>query len=125
MNTTTTLRKLDQRLQMERQEKAEREAQEARQTVERHAHGKAYFQEQSAKAKAAALANTEAAVNASLAADKETAKRSWLADHPAHSAEEFERRAWPHLKANILTAREAAAAEVVTQELRAGGDYRM
>jgi regulator of protease activity HflC (stomatin/prohibitin superfamily) len=125
MNTTTTLRKLDQRLQAERQEKAARQTQEARDTEARHARGKAYFQEQSAKAKADALAKTEAALNASLAADKVAAKHTWLADHPGHSAEEFERIAWPHLKANILTAREAAAAEVVTQELRAGGDYRM
>jgi membrane protein involved in colicin uptake len=125
MNTTTTLRKLEQRLQAERQEKAEREALEAKQTAERHARGKAYFQEQSAKAKADALAKTEAALNASLAVDKVAAKHTWLADHPGHSAEDFERKAWPHLKANILDARESAAAEVVTQELRAGGDYRM
>lgn len=125
MNSTTVLRKLDQRLQAERQEKAAREAQEARQTAERHARGLAHFQEQSTKAKADAHAKREAATNLSLAADKETAKRTWLADHPGHSAEDFERRAWPHLKANILTAREAVAAEVVTQELRATGDYRM
>ncbi len=125
MDSTTTLRKLEQRLQTERQEKAEREAQEARQTAERHARGLAYFQEQSAKAKADALAKREAAINASLAADKETAKRSWLAEHPGHSAEEFERAAWPHLKQNLLEARDVSAAEIITQELRATGNYRM
>jgi regulator of protease activity HflC (stomatin/prohibitin superfamily) len=125
MDSTTTLRKLEQRLQTERQEKAEREAQEARQTAERHARGLAYFQEQSAKAKADALAKREAAINASLAADKETAKRSWLAEHPGHSDEEFERVAWPHLKQNLLEARDVSAAEIITQELRATGNYRM
>ena len=67
----------------------------------------------------------ESEIDRQLAPVKEREKRRWLAEHPGHSAEDFERRAWPKLRANLVEDRQRKIDEQQTQALRASGDYQM
>jgi len=67
----------------------------------------------------------EAAIEAELAPQKERAKRQWLYDHPDKEAKDFERNAWPLLKANLLEEQDEQRlqAEIEAQRRRNSGRY--
>ena len=44
----------------------------------------------------------EAKLDAELAPRKEQLKRQWLVDHPEYGPADFERRAWPLLRQNLI-----------------------
>lgn len=125
MSSIINSAKFQENLIAERQAKASREATEAARNTQRRTKAESHFQQQRDNAKAEARAKMEAKINASLAAEKETAKRAWLANHPDHTAEDFERRAWPQLKGNIMEARDKADTERAINNLRATDRYRL
>jgi len=76
---------------------------------------------------AAQRAADEAANNdrleAALAPERTRLERQWLADHPGHSPEDFRRRAWPQLRANLGDERAAQHLEAQKAALRRTGAY--
>jgi hypothetical protein len=42
----------------------------------------------------------------------------WLTDHPGKAEADFQREAWPHLRANLLEARQARRDEAARAEAR-------
>jgi predicted DCC family thiol-disulfide oxidoreductase YuxK len=61
--------------------------------------------------------------DAALAPVKATEQRRWLAEHPGHTAADFERDAWPHLRANLDEQGRADTVEAEKARLRASGTY--
>lgn len=51
----------------------------------------------------------QAAIDAELEPQRVRLERQWLADHPEKSATDFQRHAWPHLKANLTEQSKQAA----------------
>lgn len=73
--------------------------------------------------RAAKRAEHEAELEASLAGDKLRAMRAWLAANPGRTEADFERLAWPHLKANLLEELRAKTFEATMAAMRASGRY--
>jgi hypothetical protein len=63
----------------------------------------------------------EAEQEAALAPTKERARRQWLYDHPEMTAADFEARAWPLLKANLLEDEREAAIQREMEAMRRRG----
>ena len=59
-----------------------------------------------------------AAFEASLAPTKEQLKREWLANHPDRTPADFDRHAWPQLRANLLADQRQATIERTKAALR-------
>ncbi len=107
----------------------EREAEEAerRRQLEEQQRENARIRERYLKGlddeRAAKRAEHDAEIEASLAADKARAMRSWLAANPGRTEADFERLAWPHLKANLLEERQRQVFEATKAAMRASGKY--
>jgi hypothetical protein len=74
-------------------------------------------------ARQAKLAEAEAEFDQQVEAEKIQLRRQWLADHPDQRAEDFEKRAWPHLRANLKERACEAALEANKQALLRTGNY--
>ncbi len=67
----------------------------------------------------------QALVEQALAPRKLVEQRAWLAAHPDKKEADFERIAWPHLKANILDADREEQLRQSAERLRNSGQYRL
>jgi hypothetical protein len=65
----------------------------------------------------------DAEIEASLAEDKTRLQNEWLANNPTLTAEDFERRTWGLLKANLIQERENAQMRIELQAARASMDF--
>jgi vancomycin resistance protein YoaR len=78
-----------------------------------------------AAAKAAKQAEHDAEVDAELEPAKQTLMRGWLANNPDQTEGDFEKKAWQHLRTNLIEQRKTAAMEATEQQLRASGRYNL
>jgi len=67
----------------------------------------------------------DAELELSLTLEKQQLRNAWLADHPNDTAADFEKKAWHHLKANLIEQRKAAAMEANTEQLKQTGRYSL
>ena len=99
-------RKLEvQRAENRRAREAHRASLEAQQAAERRRH--------------------EAELDAELEPVKQRTKREWLASHPAATEADFERRAWPLLRQNLLEDRREQLIARTQEQLRQTGLYSL
>jgi hypothetical protein len=75
--------------------------------------------------KAAKQSERDAQVDAGLEPTKQTLMREWLANNPNETAADFEKKAWQHLRANIIEQRNSEAFEAELQSQRATGRYSL
>ena len=94
-----------QRAENRRAREAHRASLEAQQTAERQRH--------------------EEALDAELEPTKQRMKREWLANHPAATEADFERRAWPLLRQNLLEDRREQLIARTQEQLRQTGMYSL
>lgn len=107
-------------------ERDRREAEEARRREEAQRMNAEIRRERLTGLAAERQARQDEALAADLAAlepEKTQLRRQWLADHPGHTAEDFERRAWPQLARNLLDRRESEARDRTREQLIAAGAY--
>jgi hypothetical protein len=102
----------------------EREAEEQRRREE-NAQARQRYLDQLQAEREARRQEDAAKIDAELEPVKQREKRRWLADHPDMRARDFEERAWPRLKANILEERREAEQERLKQAMRASGQYSL
>ena len=76
-------------------------------------------------ARAAKLREYDAAIDAELAPERARLERAWLADHPNDTPADFEKKAWHHLKANLIEQRSAEAMEATKQQMAKTGRYSL
>ena len=103
----------DEMIRREAQEQAARDADNA-ETRRKYRAGL-----EAEKAEEAKLADL--ALDIELEPRKEVLLRQWLADHPGKTSTDFDRSAWPHLRANLIVERrqtqfeadKAAAARII------------
>lgn len=69
------------------------------------------------------LARQAAATEAELAPEKTRLQRRWLVDHPDHTAADFESRAWPLLRQNLVEGGAATSFEEALAASLASGRY--
>ena len=111
-----------------RSEREEREAQEAREREARKAENDRLRAEYLAgleAERAERRRRDEEALDAELEPVKQRMKREWLANHPAATETDFERKAWPHLRANLLEDRREQLIARTQEQLRQTGMYRL
>lgn len=70
-----------------------------------------------------AAARREAEIDAALAPAKERERHAWLAAHPGKGPDDFDRQAWPHLRANLIAADAARSQAEIQRRLAASGLY--
>ncbi len=104
--------------------RAEREAEEAERQRQNDA-AKARIQAGIAAEKAERAAQEQARIEAALAPAKERLKRTWLAEHPESTAADFEARAWPRLRLNLIDDDRREAREAAVARLRGTGQYSL
>ncbi len=99
------------------------ELDQARQIAENQQHNAEW--RAARRARLAAERTTEQAQRdaAALAPVKATEQRRWLAEHPGYTVADFERDAWPHLRANLAEQGQQDAVEREKVRLRATGKY--
>jgi hypothetical protein len=102
--------------------KNEREAALARQKADNAAMRREYLARLEAQ-RADEQARYDSEIEASLAEDKTRLQNEWLANNPTLTAEDFERRTWNLLKANLIQERENAQMQVELQAARASMDF--
>ncbi len=76
-------------------------------------------------AKAEKQSQQDAEVDAELEPAKQRLKRDWLANNPAFTESDFEKKAWILLRQNLVEERNTAVMEATTQQLRASGRYNL
>lgn len=76
-------------------------------------------------AKAEKQSQRDAEVDAELEPAKQTLMRGWLANNPDQTIGDFEKKAWQHLRTNLIEQRNAEIMEATTQQLRASGRYNL
>ncbi len=67
------------------------------------------------QARAAKQAEADARVDAELEPKKQTLMREWLANNPNETAADFEKKAWQHLRTNLIEQRNNEAFELERQ----------
>ena len=67
----------------------------------------------------------QAELDAELEPVKQRTKREWLASHPYATETDFETKAWPHLKANLLEDRREQLITKTQEQLRQTGMYSL
>ena len=110
-----------QRREREEWEEQQREEQEER--VRANTAARETYLAGLAKQKAEADRRQEAATDAALAPAKERARRDWLLSHPGKDAADFEKVAWPLIRANLIEDQRAAVIEATKAQLRSSGRY--
>ena len=110
-----------QRREREVREEAEREALEAVARLNEEARRRRLAAEAELAPKAEARRDAE--TEAELVPQKEQARQAKRAAHPGKGPEDFERQAWPHLRANLLAERRAAEEAALRERLAASGRY--
>ncbi len=117
-----TRRALDrQRREREEREEREAEAQAERDRLNQEARDR--YLARLDRDKREAEARREAETDAALAPAKDRERRALLAAHPGKTAQDFDREAWPHLRANLLADERAAGEAALRERLAATGRY--
>ena len=115
-----------QSLARQREEREAREAQEA-EALEagrrENAEARRVYLAGLAAAKAADARREEAATDAALAAAKERARRDWLLANPGKDGADFERDAWPLVRANLVEDAGEAQLRAARAALLRSGNY--
>ncbi len=75
--------------------------------------------------KAAKQAEADARIDAGLEPQKQFLKREWLANNPNETAADFEKKAWQHLRLNLIEQRNNEAFQAELQSQRASGRYSL
>lgn len=115
---------IERALEQQRRERAEREGQEAEEAKQRRRENEELHRQRLAKLQAEKderKRQREAELEESLAADKARERHRWLAEHPDQTREDFEHKAWPHLKANLLEQRKRHEMESLLEQARSIG----
>lgn len=110
-----------------RREREAREAAEAAAAEQARAENAAAHQRlatERAQAQRVQQAQTEAALEAELAAERQHLEREWVAHHPGRTATDFRAHAWPQLRANLVERRRHEAIERTKAELLQSGMVR-
>ncbi len=76
-------------------------------------------------AKAEKQSQRDAEVDAELEPAKQTLMRGWLANNPDQTTGDFEKKAWQHLRTNLIEQQKTAVMEATAQQLRASGRYNL
>lgn len=122
--TAATQRALnEQRREREAQEEAARQEQAERDRE--NARVRAAYRAGLEAKKAAKQAERDAELEAELTPERARLERQWRADHPDQDGRDFQRKAWPALRANLIEARETAQREALRRELLASGRYSL
>jgi hypothetical protein len=75
--------------------------------------------------KTAKQAEADARIDARLEPQKQFLKREWLANNPNETAADFEKKAWVHLRENLLEQRRNETFEAELQSQRSTGRYNL
>ncbi len=119
--------RLQQRLADEQREREEREAaeQEAADEQKRaNQEARDTYRAGLAAEKEARRKQVDAEWDERLAPEKVREMRRWLAEHPSQTEADF-KKAWIHLRINIIEDRQRAEDEAQMAAMRASGNYRM
>ncbi len=73
----------------------------------------------------AKAAESQAKIDAELEPQKQILKRQWLADHPGKTENDFNRKAWIHLRQNLVEQRDAEVMNANLKAARATGRYSL
>jgi hypothetical protein len=65
----------------------------------------------------------DAEIDAELEPTKQTLMRGWLANNPTQTPNDFEKKAWIHLRQNLIEQRNNQSLEAELQSQRASGRY--
>ncbi|MCW5967583.1 MAG: hypothetical protein KIT57_03655 [Blastocatellales bacterium] len=118
----TTIRSLEQ----QRRDREARERQEARAVEEAREQNRAARErylvglEQKRQAR---QREEDLKIDAQLEPQKTQLRRQWLADHPTQTERDFETRAWPGLRANLIDQERARAVEETKRSMILSGGY--
>ena len=110
-----------QRREREVREEAEREALEGAARLNEEARQRRLAGE--AELARRAETRREAETEAALAPAKERERGAWLAAHPGKTPDDFERRAWPHLRRNLLEADAERQGAALRERFASSGRY--
>jgi flagellar biosynthesis GTPase FlhF len=128
MSSIINSKRFQQRLAEEQREREEREAAERQAAADRARENEELREERKAKIAADKKEHqkkVDAEWELALASDKQRLMREWLANNVGKNAADFELRAWPHLRLNLIEDRQRQADEQHAALLRATGNYRM
>jgi hypothetical protein len=75
--------------------------------------------------KAQKQAERDKQIDTGLEPTKQTLMREWLANNPNETAADFEKKAWQHLRANIIEQRNSEAFQAELQSQRASVRYSL
>jgi hypothetical protein len=76
-------------------------------------------------AKAEKQREYDAELDSELEPQKQKLRREWLANNPNFTATDFEKKAWIHLRKNLLEEREQAALDANIRSAKATGRYSL
>jgi hypothetical protein len=75
--------------------------------------------------KAAKQSERDAQIDLELEPTKQTLMRGWLANNPNETAADFEKKAWQHLRTNLIEQGKAESFEAELQAQMASGRYSL
>ncbi len=76
-------------------------------------------------AKAEKQSQHDREIDAELEPAKQTLMRGWLANNPDQTPADFEKKAWQHLRANLIEQRKADAFDAELRAAKASGRYSL
>jgi len=104
-------------------QRAVEEEQAARERQQSQAYNASLKQQREERLEKERAEQRERAIEARLADVKMRLMHEWLADHPDQVAADFEKKAWPHLRANLVDELRQADIAATKAKLLASGNY--